>query len=70
MHLAVRDFAAGEETDQRQVAQRMSHQQHLGVGLARMAPAAAKQPIQTSCHLNTKQLWRILFGLDQSEALA
>jgi hypothetical protein len=65
MHLAVRDFAAGEETDQR-----MSHQQHLGVGLARMAPAAAKQPIQTSCHLNTKQLWRILFGLDQSEALA
>ena len=69
MHLPVGDFAAGEEAGQRHVTQRMSHQLYLNVGPVGVAPAAAKQPMQTSCHLNAKQLWRIMFGLNQSEAL-
>jgi hypothetical protein len=69
MHLPVGDFAAGEEADERHVTQRMSHQLDLGVGLAGVVPEAAKEPMHSSCHLNAKQLWRILFGLDQSEAL-
>jgi hypothetical protein len=62
MHLAVRDFAAGEEAGQRHFAQSMSLQLHLDVGLAGVAPAAAMQPIQTSSHLNAEQLLRIFLA--------